>query len=67
MTTREIATAALLTAFLIVAKYLLGFLPGVEIITMTIALIAISFRLRVSLMITASFIGATGIIYGMGS
>lgn len=67
MTTREIAISALLTSFLIVAKYVLGFIPGVEIITMTIALIAITFRLRVSLMTVAAFIGAVGIIYGFGS
>lgn len=67
MKVRDIALAAVLTALVIVVKYALGFIPGVEVVTMMIVIISILLPLKISLITTISFIGAVGLIYGIGS
>ncbi|WP_128008670.1 hypothetical protein [Mycoplasma sp. ATU-Cv-508] len=67
MTTRKITVSAILTSLVVAAKYALGFIVGVEVVTFLCILYSVFLPFRLSQTIIFAFVMITGIIYGFGT
>lgn len=67
MILRNIIIMAFLTAIIVVAKYALGFIVGIEIVTFLCILYGTLLPMKMWIQIISAFILIIGIIYGFGS
>lgn len=67
MILRNLTLSAFLTSILVISKYCLGFIQGVEIVTFLCILYGVLLPIKVWIQIIPTFIIITGLIYGFGT